>query len=157
MATGANSANPAPAPGIRVLLVDDQELIRAGLALVLSGEAEGESGDEPPIEIVGERSDGDEVVAAVRSLRPDIVLLDIRMARMDGIDAMRALARQGGYPPVLVLTTFSDDDALWGVIAAGAAGFILKDRPADDIIAAIRLVAAGGTWLAPSARGRLLA
>ncbi|WP_462188868.1 MULTISPECIES: response regulator transcription factor [unclassified Frankia] len=147
---------PGPLPPIRVLLVDDQELIRAGLALVLGAENGDGPGGVAAIEIVGERSDGDEVVAAVRSLRPDVVLLDIRMTRMDGVDAMRALARLGPHPPVLVLTTFSDDDALWGVMAAGAAGFILKDRPADDIVRAIRLVAAGGSWIDPSASERLL-
>nr|MDT0666723.1 response regulator transcription factor [Micromonospora sp. DSM 115978] len=136
-------------PSVRVLVVDDQELVRAGIALVLGG--------EPGIEIVGERSDGDEVVSAVRDLRPDVVLLDVRMARMDGTDAMRALARLGEHPPVLVLTTFSDDEVLWGAMAAGASGFVLKDRPADDIVRAIRLVAAGGSWLDPSASDRLLA
>ncbi|MEX5709025.1 DNA-binding response regulator [Parafrankia soli] len=138
----------AAGPALRVLLVDDQQLVRAGIALVLSG--------EPGIEIVAERSDGDEVVAAVRAVRPDVILLDIRMARMDGVDALRALARLGEHPPALVLTTFSDDDVVWGAMAAGAAGFILKDRPAEDIVRAIRLVAEGGSWIDPSASGRLL-
>ncbi|MEX5633434.1 response regulator transcription factor [Parafrankia sp. FMc2] len=138
-----------PEPVLRVLLVDDQQLVRAGIALVLSA--------EPGIDIVGERADGDEVLPAVRALSPDVILLDIRMARMDGVDALRALGRAGDHPPVLVLTTFSDDDVVWGAMAAGAAGFILKDRPADDIVRAIRLVAQGGSWIDPSASGRLLA
>ncbi|MDT3439750.1 MULTISPECIES: response regulator transcription factor [unclassified Pseudofrankia] len=139
---------PAPSRPIRVLLVDDQELIRAGIALVLSGE-EG-------IEIVGERSDGDQVVEAVQDLSPDLILLDIRMNRMDGTDAIRALAGLGDHPPVLVLTTFTDDEVMWGAMAAGAKGFILKDRPADDIVRAIQLVSAGGSWIDPSASERLL-
>ncbi|MCK9877048.1 response regulator transcription factor [Frankia sp. AgPm24] len=139
----------ADASTVRVLVVDDQELVRKGIALIL--------GSEPGIEIVGERGDGDEVVAAVRDLRPDLVLLDVRMARMDGTDAMRALHRTGHAVPVLVLTTFSDDEVLWAAMAAGAAGFLLKDRPAEDIVRAVRLVAAGGSWLDPSASPRLLA
>ncbi|SNQ51793.1 Two component transcriptional regulator, LuxR family [Frankia canadensis] len=147
-ASASASGGPGrPAP-IRVLLVDDQELIRAGIALVLRAE-EG-------IEIVGECADGDQVVDAVRALRPDIVLLDVRMARMDGIEAMHELARRGSPPPVLVLTTFTEDEVVWGAMAAGAGGFILKDRPADDIVRAIRLVAAGGSWIDPAASERLL-
>jgi DNA-binding NarL/FixJ family response regulator len=136
---------------VRVLVVDDQELVRAGIRLVL--------GADEGIEVVGERADGDEVIDAVAMLRPDVVLLDVRMARMDGIVAMRALQAANGadLPPVLVLTTFGDDEVLWGALDAGAAGFLLKDSPPADIVRAVRTVADGAAWIDPSVTGRLLA
>lgn len=133
---------------IRVLIVDDQELVRAGIRLILS--------DEVDIDVVGERADGDEVVEAVRDLRPDVVLLDIRMRRVDGLSALRLLRRTDAPPPVLVLTTFSDDEVLWGALGEGAAGFLLKDSSASDVLRAVRLVAAGGAWVDPSVAGRLI-
>ncbi len=133
---------------IRVLIVDDQELVRAGIRLILS--------DEDDLEVVGERADGDEVVAAVQALRPDVVLLDIRMRRMDGLSALRFLRRLDEAPPVLVLTTFSDDDVLWGALGEGAAGFLLKDSSAADVLRAVRLVAGGGAWIDPGVAGRLI-
>jgi DNA-binding NarL/FixJ family response regulator len=136
---------------VRVLVVDDQELVRAGIRLVL--------GADEGIEVVGERADGDEVIDAVAMLRPDVILLDVRMARMDGIVAMRALQTTNGadVPPVLVLTTFGDDEVLWGALDAGAAGFLLKDSPPADIVRAVRTVADGAAWIDPSVTGRLLA
>ncbi|MGI8710120.1 MAG: response regulator transcription factor [Acidimicrobiales bacterium] len=134
---------------IRVLIVDDQPVVRAGVARIL-GPADG-------FEVVAECSDGDEVLDAVASLRPDVVLMDIRMRHIDGVTATRALRRHHPEePPVLILTTFDDDDALWGALDAGAAGFILKDTPAEDMIAAARAVAGGAAWLDPTVTGRVL-
>lgn len=134
---------------IRVLIVDDQPVVRAGVARILSP-ADG-------FEVVGECSDGDEVAEAVNTLDPDLVLMDIRMHRTDGVTATRELRTQNpDGPPVLVLTTFDDDDALWGALDAGVAGYVLKDRPAEDLIAAARAVAAGGAWLDAKVTGRIL-
>ena len=123
-------------PPVRVVLVDDQQLVRAGIAFIIS--------TEPGIEVVSEASNGELGLVAVRDHRPDVVLMDVRMPVMDGIAATHRLHDDGG-PPVLVLTTFDDDDVLWGALQAGAAGFLLKDTPADDLIAAIRTVAGGGS------------
>jgi DNA-binding NarL/FixJ family response regulator len=125
-------------PTIRVLLVDDQELVRAGIGFIISTEA--------GIEVVSEAPNGELGVRAAVEHCPDIVLMDIRMPVMDGIAATAKLRDLDG-PPVLVLTTFDDDDVLWGALQAGAAGFLLKDTPGDDLISAIRSVAAGGSWL----------
>ena len=134
---------------IRVVIVDDQPVVRAGVARILSP-ADG-------FEIVAECSDGDEVIAAVEAWDPDLVLMDVRMHRTDGVSATRELrARWPDGPPVLVLTTFSDDDALWGALEAGVAGFVLKDTPAEDIIAAARAVAGGGAWLDSKVTPRIL-
>nr|WP_174553559.1 response regulator transcription factor [Nocardia arizonensis] len=132
---------------IAVLVVDDQELVRGGLRRILR-RRDGF--------VVGECADGDEVAAAVAAERPDVVLMDLRMKRVGGIDATRALRAGIGAPPVLVLTTFDDDQLLSGALRAGAAGFILKDSPAEDLIRAVRTVAAGGAWLDPSVTGRVL-
>ncbi|MGH9259778.1 MAG: response regulator, partial [Acidimicrobiales bacterium] len=99
---------------------------------------------------------GDEVVAAVAAHRPDLVLMDVRMRRVDGVTAARSLGREGGAPPVLMFTTFDDDDVLWGALDAGAAGFILKDSPAESLIAAARAVAGGAAWLDPKVAPRVL-
>jgi DNA-binding NarL/FixJ family response regulator len=134
---------------IRLLLVDDQELVRAGLRLILSAEDD--------LEIVGEASDGRSGVEAARSLRPDVVLMDVRMPVLDGIEATRRLAAGGGDAArVLALTTFEDDDVLWGAIEAGAAGFVLKDAPPADLVGAIRVTARGGSWLDPRVAKRVL-
>jgi len=133
---------------IRVLLVDDQELVRAGLrGLLRPGFG---------FEVVGECADGDEVPAAVASLRPDVVLMDVRMGRVDGVAATRLLTAQTGAPPVLALTTFDDDDALAGMLRAGAAGFVLKGIPAVELQRAVRAVAEGAAWLDPAVTGRVL-
>ncbi|MBW3620022.1 MAG: response regulator transcription factor [Actinobacteria bacterium] len=126
---------------IRALVVDDQELVRAGLSKLLAYEDD--------IEIVGECSDGSEVVEAVGRLRPDVVLMDIRMKEVDGAAATRLLQQLDVPPAVLVLTTFGEDEVVAAALGAGAQGFILKDTPADDLAAAIRCVADGGAWLDP--------
>lgn len=137
---------------IRLLVVDDQELVRAGLRLVLSADDD--------LEIVAEASDGRAGVERAATLRPDVVLMDVRMPVLDGIGATREIVRGGGEDReqcrVLALTTFDDDDVLWGVIEAGAAGFVLKDAPADDLVAAIRVTARGGSWLDPRVAGRVM-
>ena len=132
---------------IRLLLVDDQELVRAGLRLILSAEND--------LEVVGEAPDGRAGVEAARTLTPDVVLMDVRMPVMDGIEATRRLAADGDYR-VLALTTFEDDEVLWGVIEAGSAGFVLKDAPAADLVGAIRVTARGGSWLDPRVADRVL-
>jgi DNA-binding NarL/FixJ family response regulator len=133
---------------IRVALVDDQELVRAGLARILSP-ADG-------FEVVAECADGSQAVEKLPALRPDVVVMDIRMPVLDGI-AATAVLRDGDEPPgVLVLTTFGEDEVLWGAIEAGAAGFVLKDCSAEDLIAAVRAVAGGGAWFDPAVAPRLL-
>jgi DNA-binding NarL/FixJ family response regulator len=133
---------------IKILLVDDQELVRAGLAAILK-----------PLygfEVVGQCGDGSEVVDAVSRLQPDVVLMDIRMPIVDGVEATLRLRVTGG-PPVLVLTTFDDDEVLASALRAGANGFLLKDTPAEDIQRAVRVLAEGGAWLDPAVTGRVLA
>lgn len=132
---------------VRVVVVDDQPLVRSGISFILS--------TEPGLHVVSEAPNGELGLVAVRNHHPDIVLMDIRMPVLDGISATRSLHESGG-PPVLVLTTFDDDDVLWGALQAGAAGFLLKDTPADDLIAAIRMVAKGGSWLDPRVTPRVL-
>ena len=134
---------------IRVLLVDDQELVRAGLKRILHRD-EG-------FEIAGECADGSEVVAAVTRSSPDVVLMDIRMKNVDGVEATRRVRDAPDSPPVLVLTTFDDDELLSRALRAGASGFQLKDASAEDIIRATKEVAAGGSWLDPAVTGRVLA
>jgi DNA-binding NarL/FixJ family response regulator len=134
---------------IRVLLVDDQELVRTGLRGILRPEF--------GFDIVGECADGCEVAAAVDSLAPDVVLMDVRMPVVDGVAATRELRVRDGSPPVLALTTFDDDEVLAGVLRAGASGFTLKGVPAEDLQRAVRVVAGGGAWLDPAVTGRVLA
>jgi DNA-binding NarL/FixJ family response regulator len=134
---------------IRVLLVDDQELVRAGLRGILRARF--------GFDVVGECGDGCEVQAAVAELAPDIVLMDVRMPLLDGVQATRKLRESAGSPPVLALTTFDDDEVLAGVLRAGAAGFVLKGVPAEDLQRAVRVVAHGGAWLDPAVTGRVLA
>ncbi|HLJ03305.1 MAG TPA: response regulator transcription factor [Solirubrobacteraceae bacterium] len=128
---------------LRVVLADDQELIRAGLKALL--EARG-------VQVVGQAADGVEAVELVPHVRPDVVLMDIRMPRLDGVEATRRLA---GYR-VLVVTTYEQDEYVVEALRAGAAGFILKDTPPDQLVEAIRIVAAGESLLAPSITRRLL-
>jgi DNA-binding NarL/FixJ family response regulator len=122
---------------IRVALVDDQAIVRAGVARILS--------PEDGFDVVAECADGREAVERLPEVAPDVVLMDIRMPRLDGVEATRQLAGL----TVLVLTTFGEDDVLWGALQAGAAGFVLKDASAEDLIAAVRAVAAGGAWFDP--------
>lgn len=134
---------------IRVVIVDDQPIVRAGVGRILS--------PDDGFDVVGECGDGDEVLAAVAELGPDLVLMDVRMHRTDGVSATRQLRRaHPDGPPVLILTTFDDDDVLWGALDAGAAGFVLKDAPAADLIAAARAVADGAAWVDPRVTPRVL-
>jgi len=134
---------------IRVLLVDDQELIRTGLRGILRASF--------GFDVVGECADGGEVPAAVAALAPDVVLMDVRMPFVDGVRATRELRRREGSPPVLALTTFDDEEVLAGMLRAGAAGFVLKGVPAEDLQRAVRAVAEGGAWLDPAVTARVLA
>jgi DNA-binding NarL/FixJ family response regulator len=134
---------------IRVLLADDQELVRSGFRLILEL-ADG-------IEVAGEAGDGREAVRLVRELRPDVVVMDIRMPGMDGIEATRQAIAEPDPPKVLVLTTFDDDEYVYGALRAGASGFLLKSMALDAILDAIRVVAAGEALLAPSVTRRLIA
>jgi DNA-binding NarL/FixJ family response regulator len=133
---------------IRVVVVDDQPVVRSGIVRIL--------GPDDGFAVVAECGDGDEVASTVAEHRPDLVLMDVRMRRMDGVTATRTLTGGGSGPPVLVLTTFDDDDALWGALDAGAAGFVLKDASAEDLIAAARAVAGGAAWLDPKVTPRVL-
>ncbi len=133
---------------IKVLLVDDDALVRAGLRMILS------SADD--LEVVGEADDGAHVVAAVREHRPDVVLMDIRMAEMDGITATAALRRLDPPPQVIVLTTFQADELVMSALRAGASGFLVKDTPPAEIINAVRVVATGDAIISPSVTRTLL-
>jgi DNA-binding NarL/FixJ family response regulator len=132
-------------PEIAVLLVDDQELVRSGLRRILRR--------KDGFSVVAECADGDEVPAAVAQHRPDVVVMDLRMRRVDGIEATRRLA---GGPPVLALTTFNEDELLSGALRAGAAGFVLKDSSAEELIRAVRSVAGGDSYLDPAVTSRVL-
>jgi DNA-binding NarL/FixJ family response regulator len=133
---------------IRVALVDDQAIVRAGLARILS----------PPdgFEVVAECANGREAITRLPALRPDVILMDVRMPDLDGITATARLGSSAAGSPVLVLTTFGEDEVLWGAIEAGAAGFVLKDSSAEDLIAAVRAVAGGGAWFDPGVAPRVL-
>ena len=133
---------------IRVLLVDDQPLLRTGFRLILSS--------EPDLEVVGEAADGEVALAQVAALQPDVVLMDIRMPRMDGIEATRQLTRLADPPSVLVLTTYDLDEHVVESLRAGASGFLLKDVPADELVQAVRVVHGGAAIVAPSVTRRLL-
>jgi DNA-binding NarL/FixJ family response regulator len=135
---------------VRVLLVDDQALIRAGFRMILDAE-EG-------IEVVGECADGTQAIDSVARLKPDVVLMDIRMPEMDGIEATRRIVGTNGDAPVkvLMLTTFDLDEYVYDALRAGASGFLLKDVPAEQLVAGIRLVAEGEALLAPSVTRRLI-
>jgi DNA-binding NarL/FixJ family response regulator len=134
---------------IKVLLVDDDALVRAGLRIILSSAED--------LEVVGEADDGARVLAAVREHRPDIVLMDIRMAEMDGITATAALRRLDPPPQVIVLTTFQADEQVMSALRAGASGFLVKDTPPAEIINAVRLVTSGNAIISPSVTRMLLA
>ena len=134
---------------VRVLLVDDQALIRAGFRMILDAEED--------IEVVGECADGTQAVDSVRRLSPDVVLMDIRMPEMDGIEATRLITGGDGEgPKVLMLTTFDLDEYVYDALRAGASGFLLKDVPAEQLVEGIRVIAAGEALLAPSVTRRLI-
>ena len=133
---------------IRVLLVDDDALVRSALSLMLGGQGD--------IEVVGEAGNGEAGLALVTELDPDVVLMDIRMPVMDGLEATQALHQRPAPPAVVVLTTFDADDHVLRAIAAGADGFLLKDTAPGDIVQAIRTVAAGDAMLSPSATRSLV-
>lgn len=133
---------------IRVLIVDDDTLIRTGLGLIL--------GSQSDLDVVGEAADGEVAIAQARALRPDVVLMDIQMPRMNGLDATLALAELVPPPRVLILTTFEIDEYVFQALRSGASGFVLKRTPAEELIAAIRIVAAGEALLAPSVTRRLI-
>ena len=133
---------------IRVLLVDDQSLVRMGFRMILEAETD--------ITVVGEAGDGAAAVSMAAALRPDVVLMDVRMPGVDGIDATAAITAAGGAAKVLILTTYDLDRYVYAGLRAGASGFLLKDAPPADLLAAIRTVADGAAVLAPSTTRRLI-
>jgi DNA-binding NarL/FixJ family response regulator len=134
---------------IRVLLADDQPLVRTGLRMILSA--------EPDLEVVGEARDGAEAITLASRMRPDVVLMDVRMPGVDGIEATRAITAGHDAPPrVLVLTTFDLDDVVYDALRAGASAFLLKDASEDRLTMAIRVVFDGGSLFAPSVTRRLI-
>src|SRR5215469_5019095 len=133
---------------IRVLIVDDDALVRSALSMLLIGAED--------IAVAGEATDGSKVIDAVAALAPDVVLMDIRMPAVDGLEATELLRGQVDPPEVIVLTTFEADDTVLRALRAGASGFLLKDTPPDDVIRAIRAVAAGEPMLSPSVTRRLI-
>ena len=134
---------------IRILIVDDQQLVRTGFRAILS--------TEPDFEIVGEAGDGHEAIEAAARLSPDVVLMDIRMPKLDGLAATRHLATAPSRSRVIILTTFDLDEYVYEALRSGASGFLLKDAPADQLVTAIRVVAGGEALLAPSVTRRLIA
>jgi DNA-binding NarL/FixJ family response regulator len=132
----------------RVLIVDDDPLVRSGLTLILGG--------APDLEVVGEAGDGGEALEAVRRLRPDVVLMDLRMPRVDGLRATEQITALPDPPLVIVLTTFHVDDTVVRALGAGAAGFLLKDTAPGDLVEAVRRVAAGEPMLSPAITRRLI-
>jgi DNA-binding NarL/FixJ family response regulator len=138
-----------PEAPIRVLIVDDQDLVRAGLRMLLESEAE--------TQVVGESKDGEDAVDAVLRSKPDVVLMDVQMPKVDGIEATKRLfARTEAGPGVIMLTTFDVDEYVYEALRAGASGFLLKDAPPEQLMGAIRTVAAGDALLAPSVTRRLI-
>nr|WP_229399551.1 response regulator transcription factor [Micromonospora okii] len=149
-AGGSSGSGAGGGPGrpVRVLIVDDDALVRAGLSMILGG--------APELLVVGEAADGDQVPAAVAAREPDVVLMDIRMPRVDGLTATEALRAQPRPPEVLVLTTFDADDQVLRALRAGAAGFLLKDTPPAEIVRAVCRVAAGEATLSPTVTRQLI-
>ncbi len=135
-------------PPVRVLIVDDDALVRAALRMMLSGSEH--------VDVAGEAEDGSQVPAAVQRLRPDVVLMDIRMPRVDGLAATELLAQQPSPPQIIVLTTFDADEYVLRALRAGASGFLLKDTPPADLVRAIRTVAQGEAMLSPTVTRRLI-
>ena len=143
--TGATDA------AIRVAIIDDQAMVREGFGALL--------GAQNDMTVVGSAADGSEAVQLVRRTRPDVVLMDIRMPQMNGLDATRAILDMPGleHPRVIMLTTFDADDYVFSALRAGASGFLLKDATAEDLVSAVRIVAAGDALLAPSITSKLIA
>jgi DNA-binding NarL/FixJ family response regulator len=132
----------------RILLADDQAMVRSGFAMIL--------GAEPDIEVVGEAEDGERAVAETERLAPDVVVMDIQMPKLDGVSATRAVARQANPSRVLVVTTFDIEEYVYEALRAGASGFLLKNSPPEDLVRAVRVVAAGESLLAPKVTTRLI-
>ncbi|WP_326555969.1 response regulator transcription factor [Micromonospora sp. NBC_01813] len=145
VAAGPQPAGPQP---VRILIVDDDPLVRAGLSMILGG--------APDLAVVGEAGDGGDVPAAVAGCAPDVVLMDIRMPQVDGLAATEALRARPDAPQVVVLTTFDADEYVLRALRAGASGFLLKDTPPTEIVAAVRRVHAGEPILSPAAIRRLI-
>ncbi len=143
--SSATSTRPEP---IRVLVVDDQELVRAGFSVILAAAG--------GVSVVAEAADGEAAVAQAAALQPDVVLMDIRMPGMDGIEATRLITQAKPAPKVVILTTFDLDDYVYAALRAGASGFLLKDSPRADLINAVRIAASGDALLAPSVTRRLI-
>ncbi|HEY8472924.1 MAG TPA: response regulator transcription factor [Natronosporangium sp.] len=139
---------PEQQPPIRVLIADDQALVRDGFAMILSA--------QPDLTVVGEAADGAEAIRAARDLHPDVVIMDIRMPNVDGIEATATITRETGAK-VLVLTTFDLDEYVYDALRAGASGFLLKDMRRGELVEAVRVVAAGEALLAPTVTRRLIA
>jgi DNA-binding NarL/FixJ family response regulator len=133
---------------IGVLVADDQRLVRSGFRMILRS--------DPEIEVLGEAGDGAEAVSLARELKPDVVLMDVRMPKLDGIAATRLLLQEPKPPRVLVLTTFDLDEYVFGALRAGASGFLLKDAPEEQLLAAIRVAADGGALFSPGVTRRLI-
>jgi DNA-binding NarL/FixJ family response regulator len=133
---------------IRILLVDDERLLRTGFSMILRS--------EPDLAVVGEAADGHEAVAVAAQLKPDVILMDIRMPGLDGLEATRQILASGSPARILVLTTFDLDSYVYAALAAGASGFLLKDTPEDQLIGAIRAIAAGNGLFAPTVTRRLV-
>jgi DNA-binding NarL/FixJ family response regulator len=144
----AQRMQPAPAEPVSVLIADDQRLVRTGFRVILAS--------EPGIDVVGEAANGVEAVDLARSRQPDVVLMDIRMPLLDGFEATRKVLA-GSRSRVLILTTFDSDEYVYEALRAGASGFLLKDAPADQLITAVRCVAAGDALIDPSVTRRLIA
>jgi DNA-binding NarL/FixJ family response regulator len=146
---------PSPARGggqgggpIRVLIVDDQALVRAGFRMILEA--------QPDLEVVGEAGDGSAAIDAVRTLRPDVVLMDVRMPGVDGIEATRRLTEAGVPGKIVILTTYDLDEYVFDALAAGASGFLLKHVPPEELVRGVRVAASGEALLAPSITKRLI-
>jgi DNA-binding NarL/FixJ family response regulator len=133
---------------IKVVIADDQGMVRAGFRSLLEG--------EPDIEVVEDAADGEQAIASVRRHRPDVVLMDIRMPNLDGLEATRRLVTEGATVRVLVLTTFDLDEYVFDALRAGASGFLLKDATAEELVSAVRLLAAGDALLAPAVTRRVI-
>lgn len=133
---------------IRVLIVDDQALVRAGFRMILEA--------QPDIQVVGEAEDGHKAIDAVRSLRPDVVLMDVRMPGLDGIEATRRLTAAGTAARIVILTTYDLDEYVFDALSAGATGFLLKHVPPEELVHGVRVAAAGDSLLAPSVTRRLI-
>ncbi|MET0953903.1 MAG: response regulator transcription factor [Aeromicrobium sp.] len=133
---------------IRVMVVDDQTMVRAGFRLLLA--------DEPDIDVVAEASNGRDAVAQAARFRPDVILMDIRMPEMDGLEATRRILASDAEARVLVLTTFDLDDYVFEALRAGASGFVLKDEPPEQLIGAVRTIAAGEALLSPTVTRRVI-